>query len=297
MIRSLVLAGMAMAAAPAGAFDYFVSSAVEFQSFRLWHDASGSFPVLGNPTSVLEYPVLVAPSLSLRVEGQRDGWDMAGAVSVAGFGRGEFRDRDYLAGGAVFSDTFSTAVQEFGLSGQVTLAPPISHVVGEHWSVTPILRGEAEVQGITNYGLRCGAVCLGGSRPDSLAVLRHLAYGARLGGGLRSDVELASGEQLRFELVGLAGGLFVDDSHLLRSDLGPVPNILYRNFTLSVDVDATYRKQISSSLAFTMQAGAGLDVGWGQATFAPATASASTYPAGFERVRLQAGLGLSGQFQ
>jgi hypothetical protein len=304
MIRAaaLILATL-VAAAPAVAFDYHVGVSVQSQSFRLWHDASGGFYrdpsgtlfPLGNPTSVLEYPVLVSPALSLGLDGQVSGWKVESSVSVSGLGGGSFRDQDFLRGGVLFSDTYSIAAQDFGLSGELTAVAPDRFALGDRWSVRPFVRAQAEVQGITNFGLSCGSVCLA-TRPDNVAVIQHLAYGARLGGGGRFETTLNETDTLAVDLSALAGGFFVDDSHLLRADLGPTPNILYRNLTVSLDLGATYSKQLTPDLALKLHGGAGVDVGWGTATFAPATSAASTFNAGFDRVRLQAGLGLSGQF-
>ncbi|SMQ66061.1 hypothetical protein SAMN06295905_1385 [Devosia lucknowensis] len=296
MIRAGVLAGLVFAAAPAAAFDIHVGTGVAVQSFALWHDASGALATLGNPTSVLEYPTLVSPTLTVGVEGDRDGWAIAGEATVFGLGGGAFRDRDYYAGAVLFSDTSSDARQDYGLTGRVTALAPLQYALGERWSATPFLRGQVEVQRITSYGLRCNAVCLGGTRPDDLAVLQQLAYGAGIGGGLRAETALGPDDGIALDVAALLGGFFVDDSHLLRNDLGPTPNILYRNATLSLDAGVTYRKQLTEALALTVNTEAGLDLGVGIATFAPATASASTHPGGFQRLRFGAGLGLTGQF-
>jgi hypothetical protein len=295
MLRGIIGASL-LCCSPAFAFDLFAGPEVALQSITLWHDASGIDPVLGNPTSVLSYPLLVAPSLSVTAQGELSGWDYSAEVAVQGMGLGYFRDVDYLAGGTAFSDTVSHSSVDFGASARLKLLPDIVYDITPNWRVRPAFAAEAVTHTISNFGLACASVCPGPALPQSTEVIRQVTYGARVGGGVQLEMDLGGDGALEVGLLGMTGSYNVDDSHLLRPDLGSTPNILYRSLSTGVDAEVAYRGSIFENLDGYVKVTGSYDIGWGSATFRPATTTALTYPAGFNRVRLHLGAGLSGRF-
>lgn len=295
-MRRGLIGAMLLCCSPASAFDLFAGPEIAFQAITIWHDASGTNSLLGNPTSVLSYPVLVAPSLSGSVTGELSGWEFSVDLNVTGLGTGYFRDVDYLAGGTAFSDTVSHSTPDFGASARLTLLPDIVHDLASNWQVRPAIATEAATHSVSNFGLACVSVCPGPALPQTTEVIHQISYGARIGGGVHSEMDIGGGGALEVGVLGMFGSYNVDDSHLLRADLGSAPNILYRNLSVGIDVDIAYRRAITENLDGHVNVSGGYEIGWGTATFGPATTTSLTYPAGFNRVRLQLGAGLSGRF-
>lgn len=295
-MRWSLLAALTAFATPAGALDIMVGPSIEFQSVRLWHDASGVDLLLGSPSSILDYPVLVAPSLSLRGETAIGGWNADAALTVGGFGTGTFRDTDYRAGGVLFSDSLSTAALHHLLSGHVSISPDVKLRLGERWTVSPLVRAGAMTQAVSSYGLACGAVCAAVPLPGTVEVIRHQIYGWRAGAGVTADYEIGRSSALTADMVVFAGALNIDDTHLLRPDLGAGPNIQYRNTIVGLDGDIRYRHGIGEDVEAYLRLGGGLELGWGSATFAAQTAAPLTFPSGLQRLHASFGAGLTGQF-
>lgn len=291
----VALAGLACPT-PVLAFDLYGGVGVEAQGLLLWHDASAFSPLLGNPTSILNYPILVSPSANFGVRGDTQSVRLDVNLSLRGFGRGDFEDVDYGNGQTVLSDTISQGRGDPGAMLVARMEPLQPLAAGETWSLSPYMEVRAEYQGFSAWGLSCASVCAAPTYPDSDEVIRHDLMTAQLGAGLQADFRLDDDAALRVQLTGAYGGTNVDDHHLLRPDLGATPNLLYRFQTLSLNLASTYTHAIGDGLSATASAFAGYDRGWGAVTFGPSTAAPLTFPAGLQRVRLGVGLGLEGQF-
>ncbi|HTM79110.1 MAG TPA: hypothetical protein VL133_15970 [Devosia sp.] len=282
----------------AAAFDLFAGTGIAVQSIALSHDSSALFPLYGNPTSILDYQVLVAPSLVLGGRGPVRDWYVEGEVALTGFGTGAFRDTDYLAGGTRFSETFSDAGVDGGISGTLRFSPGFVPIlpVGEAGWVRPYVVAGAEVQSITASGLACGTPCSSPAVAASTAVIQHWLSGARLGLGMAAELPVGDDNVIAIRGEVFGGTANVDDTHLLRSDLGPAPNISYRNLMLGTDLELRYERRLSETLKGWISASGGRDWGWGTAEFGPGTATPLTVPASFDRVRLRLDVGLAGSF-
>lgn len=296
MVRGLLLALALSSGAPVIAQEVFGGPGIDFQSYTVWHDVSKVDPVLGSPTSVLSYPFLVAPSFDIGLTGYAGQFVYKASVGISGMGGGAFRDLDYYTGGVIFSDTVSRAQLDYGLTGRVEVGSTKFRAQLNGVHVTPVAAAEVRSSGLSNYGLSCVTVCLGSTYPDDVRVIEQKTFGVRGGGGFRAEVDLAETTSLKLGALGFIGVHNVDDSHLLRGDLGATPNILYRNLTVGLEVDMALSHAFSDQLSGFVKASGGYEVGWGTATFAAQTATPLTYPAGFNSLRLNLGVGLSGHF-
>lgn len=211
---------------------------------KISHNAQGVDPTLGNPTSVLVYGNLDAHVLEVfGRENFRSNLFLKGAVGVGRINRGSFDDEDYLAGQVKFSDTTSS-MRDGGIGyGMIDL--------GHQWV------------------LREGAVSLGVFGGFSQWTEDYHAYGATdhlgfIGGDIDNSINVISNKvRWRALRVGFSGqfvfgrarlGLDVaavpyakfynEDSHYLRSDLGPVPNIIDEGEGYGVQSDLELRYRI-----------------------------------------------------
>lgn len=294
--RLAALAGLAVfASSPAAGLDLFSGVGVAYQSTSFWHDASGGVPAYGNPTSVLDYKGLFTPYVSIGAATQFGTWDAEAQLRLEGFGAGTFEDRDYYAGQVLFSETFSTATLQ-GAEVDLRLYPDYVFDLAGGGTARPLLTFGAQAQSLRAFGVTCGLVCLGGPVAADIAVIQHDLYGFSVGAG--AEATYAVGESGTVSLTGIAslGALLANDSHWLRGDLGPTPNIVSRYGVLGLEAAARYSHAFSDTVSGNLGVGAGLEAGWGTTTFAPATATPLTFTGGFQRVRLHIGIGLEGHF-
>ncbi|RDE08929.1 hypothetical protein [Pelagibacterium lacus] len=273
--RGVLALGLAMGVAGgASGFELSVGASLKGQTERLSlsHDASFVDPILGNPTSLLEYgsasSIWAELSLSGRDMAESGLWfDLAAAVPLTGWGN--FDDYDYLAGQLVFSHTSSGVAIGEGLTGALRVPMPfLGELRQDNLAIRPYLTASMERRTLSATGLSCGVIC--GplpAVPSDLPVISHDLSGWQAGAGVWLAVELSQTQTLdvHAELVG--GRLGVSDTHFLRTDLGPAPHIAYDFATLGVQVRAAYTHALTDALAFTAAAGGSLRRGTGTATF------------------------------
>lgn len=214
----------------------------------LSHNGQEVSPILGNPTSVLVYENLDAHGVELF--GQQNFADILFLKGTVGLGRvntGRFDDEDYLAGQVKFLDTTSSVTE-----GRIAY-----FTVDLGASAWPPRRGQSSfgafigftqwTEDIDAYGITTteDLFGIGGDEPDTLLVISNKARWRALRVGFAADLAVA--ERMRFSLdlaVLPYAKVHNEDSHHLRSDLGPVPNIIKTGRGWGVQADAELRYEI-----------------------------------------------------
>ena len=274
---------VAMAAVPCvgAAMDIGVGAQVRLNAgyLSLNHDASGMTPPpgpgmgsYGDPTSILSYEPLYRADIEFVLNGRgEEGWfDLVAGFPIAG--GGTFGDRDYEAGQALYSETFSDI--ELGAGGNVRLRfglPTEEDLVWNGMAVRPYATAGLGLERYAANGLTCGAACPSGPFPSSVTVIGQdlLSASAGLGVWLEKQISEVEAIDLRLEVSG--GYLGVSDSHYLRPDLGPVPNISYDFATLGVLAEAGYRYRLPEGVEFSASVFGGGQLGLGGVTFGNAS--------------------------
>jgi Omptin family len=211
---------------------------------KLSHNAQGLDPSLGNPTSVLVYENLDANVFELfGRQNFQNNLFLKGAVGVGRINAGAFDDEDFRAGQVKFSDTTSSVPDTRIGYGMLDL--------GYQW----VLREGAVTLGVF------GGFGQWTEDYDAYGATDHLGF---IGGDISRDVNVISNKvRWRALRVGFAGQfdlgrarLLLDlalvpyakmrneDSHHLRDDLGPVPNIIDEGEGWGTQLDAELRYEI-----------------------------------------------------
>jgi hypothetical protein len=205
------------------------------------HNAQGTNPALGNPTSVLLYENLDANSLELfgRQVFERD-WFLKGSIGVGRINTGSFDDEDFNAGQVKFSDTTSSVSSGWLSYGTLD--------VGHQWLLK---------QGAINLGVFAG-YSQWTEQVEASGATDHLGF---IGGDIdRSELVIANKLTWKALRIGFTGQITLgrarlsadlavipyaeyrnEDSHFLReaaNDLGPSPNIIHTGDGYGVQLDA-----------------------------------------------------------
>ena len=252
-VRALALA---LALSPAAAFAQDALPAARRGDFgvRYWlstgetkisHNAQGLDPTLGDPTSVLLYENLDANGLELfGRQNFRNNLFLKGTLGVGQINRGSFDDEDFNLGQVKFSDTTSSVTQ--GGIGYGTLD------FGYQW----VLRGGAVSLGVfagftqwtedvDAYGATDHMGFIGGDISRDTLVISNKVRWRALRVGFAGDFAFGSRLRLSLDLaVSPYAKLRNEDSHHLRTDLGPVPNIIDEGEGWGVQWDAELRYEI-----------------------------------------------------
>jgi hypothetical protein len=198
------------------------------------HDASRVNPLAGNPTSRLDYERLRGTTGEVEIRGEEAtgifGRALFGIGAITG---GRLRDRDWFAGQIKFSDTMSTVK-----GGTLTYA-----MIDGGWALSSLSGGPLTTRMFAGYGFwgetapahgaRClpddvgNTICpLGEAVPTAGKVISNQAQWHMVRLGLEAQLRIGSMLTLSGEVAVVPIGLLVNaDSHRLRRDLGPSPNI------------------------------------------------------------------------
>jgi len=200
-------------------------------------NSSRQAPILGNPTSTLTYDGIDANSLEF-VWGVRNESRtfFKGFVGGGWLDGGSLDDEDYLAGQIKFSDTYSSLDGESMGFGTMDIGQDFTVVDGKAVVViSPFVGFNYWQETVNGFGARCNADDVGGAfcgPPGSVAVpfSTEVISNKASWSSLRLGAEFKARFWDRLTLRGDAAILPVaylwnEDSHFLRSDLGPVPNI------------------------------------------------------------------------
>ncbi|WP_417582452.1 hypothetical protein [Pelagibacterium sp.] len=261
----------------AAAMDISLGSQVRLSAgyLTLNHDAStmtppsrSGFESYGNPTSILSYEPLYSADIEFVLTGRgEEGWfDLVAGFPIAA--GGTFGDRDYEAGQALYSETFSDIT--LGNGGSVALRyglPSDEPLVWNDVTVRPYVTGALGLERYGMDGLRCGGACPSGPIASSVTVIGHdqLSASAGLGVWLENEISVTETVDLRFEING--GYLGVTDSHYLRPDLGTVPNVFYDLATVGGLAETAYRYETENGAELSASVFAGGQLGLGGVTF------------------------------
>ena len=213
------------------------------------HNAQPADPTLGNPTSVLVYENLDANVLEFfgRLNFGAN-WFVKGNLGLGVINTGSFDDEDFDLGQVKFSDTNSSVPSgwiahatidlgrdEWALrQGRVTLGAFIGF---SRWTE------HVDAYGATDY---LGAI--GGDIDRSVEVVSNKLSWNALRVGLAAAVALGSRTRIEADLALVPFARFRnEDSHHLRDDLGPVPNIILTGTGRGVQLDAELIHEVSRS--------------------------------------------------
>ncbi|XSG82267.1 MAG: outer membrane protein [Methyloligella sp. ZOD6] len=237
-------------------------------SLRYWaSEGSTSFsidsarvnPALGSPTSVLDYDGMQGRTLEyvLRAENPNQ-WIFKGFFGGGWLDGGNLDDEDYFAGQVKFSDTSSSIEGDNMLYGTIDIGKRFSFVTaaGPQIDVSPFVGFNYWGETADAYGARCtgGTMCPPGTNliaPGSRAIRNEANwYSLRLGTEVRAkfyDRITLIGD---FALLPVAG-LYNEDSHFYRNDLGPVPNIQGDGTGWGYQIEAAAQVDITENWALT----------------------------------------------
>lgn len=212
------------------------------------HNGQSFDPALGNPTSILLYENLDAHVLEIFGRQNFGGrWFLKGILGVGRVNTGAFDDEDYLAGQFKFLDTTSSVTRGRIGYGSIDVGRN-EWVFAEGRTTLGVFIGYSQwTEDVDAYGITTTVdpFAIGGDEPNSVLVISNkmtwksvrLGFAAELGLGQRTRVslDLALIPYSRFRN---------EDSHHLRGDLGPVPNILLEGEGRGVQLDAELRYEI-----------------------------------------------------
>ena len=207
------------------------------------HSAQGINPAFGNPTSVLLYENLDANVFEIfgrqRLEGELF---LKGTVGFGRINRGMFDDEDFFAGQVKFSDTSSSVTA--GNVGYLTLD------LGHQWvlqdgATLAVFGGVTQwTEDMDAYGATIHVGPIAPISHSTLVISNKVRWRA-LRVGFAGDFVLGSRTRLALDLaLSPYAEVRNEDSHHLRPDLGPVPNIILRGEGWGLQWDAELRHQI-----------------------------------------------------
>jgi len=223
--RAFVLAGAAAFAGPAAAVEFEPTIQVwKTEGKTTWnHNAQGANPAFGNPTSQLTYSGMTSDVIELGLTVRHLEWFGTVAIGTGSIDSGNLQDEDWLAGQVKFSDTNSAirgdelhfwtldAGRSLVWTQRTTLAAFIG--IGQYYEVIDAFGVSDNFTGVTTV-------------PFSRRVITNDATWSFFRIGLNGKVNPWAPLTLSVEAAYLPFvHLKSEDSHYLRSDLGPVPNI------------------------------------------------------------------------
>ena len=276
MWRALVLTGLLVAAAPARAQSATAPPQGWELGVRYWfsqgttrwsHNAQGDDPSLGNPTSILTYADVRAHALELHARKELvDGFFVRGNAGLGGIRGGSFDDEDFEAGQIKFSDTTSSV-----RGNRLTYATiDLGRVLwtGSRTSLGVFAGYHGWTERLDAYGVRFtvnpgGFADIGDSvlAISNEAIWNSLRVGATLAGAL--------GPMTRFSVDAAwlpYARLDNEDSHWLRSDFGPAPNVFINGDGRGLQLELELRHRLAGPtfghLFGDWEVGAGLRYWW-----------------------------------
>ena len=216
---------------------------------RFAHNAQGADATLGNPTSILTYEELDARALELhwRSNFSSDGWFFKGNFGLGEVRDGSFDDEDYDAAQAKTDDTTSAVRGERFSYLTLDLGKDIWASTGG--STLGIFVGFQQwSEQVDAFGLMTS---VGGSPnlPESTRVITNDVLWRSLRIGVAGTAPVTGRLRVLADLAFVPySKVSNDDSHYLRADLGPVPNIVTSGRGSGVQLDLELRYALSERL-------------------------------------------------
>ncbi|HYN13360.1 MAG TPA: hypothetical protein VET51_12035 [Burkholderiales bacterium] len=234
---------------------------------QLSHNAQGLDPIFGNPTSILTYEDLQAHVLELHGRWTTaERWFIKGNVGLGVIRNGSFDDEDYLAGQVKFLDTTSSVTGKrlsyFSLDiGRDLWLTGGGRTTAGLFAGFQLWNEHADAFGVTVTHDPFGIA--GGNLPDSLLVISNEVTWKSIRLGLATRTSLSKRTSIAMDLA-LVPYTTVrnEDSHHLRSDLGPVPNIIKTGTGWGAQADLELRHAVDENL----ELGVGVRHWWLKAT-------------------------------
>jgi hypothetical protein len=244
---------------------------------RWSHNAQGSNPVLGNPTSILSYEDLVAHSVELYGRRNFGGrWFVRGNAGLGWIQDGTLDDEDYFRGQIKFSDTTSP-VQGNKLSYASIDVGRDLWVVNRGRTTVGVFAGFHHwTERADGYGVHYTVNFFGlPERGDTIPAISNEATWESLRLGVAMSTVPGAKTRMLFDVAWIPyAKLASDDSHYLRSDLGPVPNVFIRGRGQGLQLDF----EVKHKFAAAWELGFGARYWWLEATHGSVTSRVSDDP-------------------
>ena len=207
-------------------------------------------PTFGNPTSTLAYDNLDGISAEAFFRAKNDtNFVFKGLVGGGGIFSGSLDDQDYFKHQVRFSDTLSDVEGSDMVYGTIDLGYDFKFQ--DSFKITPFVGFNMWQETLDAYGARClkdevqGTFC---GPPGHVAVpfSTKVIHNETNWASLRLGTEVQTKLTDRITFVGdfailPAAYVWNEDSHRLRRDLGPIPNIEDRGTGWGAQIDATLR--------------------------------------------------------
>jgi len=253
-IRVLILAlsfstlafAQAQAQAPAQRGELGVRYWLSTGETKRSHNAQPVDPTLGNPTSVLLYENLDANAGELfGRQNFRGNWFLKGILGYGQVNRGSFDDEDFNLGQVKFSDTTSSVTQGRLAYGALDIGRD-EWVLRQGRSRLGAFIGYSQwTESVDAYGATDHLGFIGGDVSRDVRVISNKVIWKSLRVGLAADLALGERSHLALDLALIPYSRLRDeDSHHLRDDLGPVPNIIIEGRGRGVQLGAELRHEI-----------------------------------------------------
>jgi hypothetical protein len=210
------------------------------------HNAQVLFPSAGNPTSILTYENLDAHVVEAHGRIRfADNWFLKGNVGLGRINTGSFDDEDYDVGQVKFLDTTSS-VKEGSISYfTIDVGRYEWSLQGDRITLGAFVGFSQWTEDVDAYGITVTVGPSGFDEPDSLLVISNKARWRSLRLGLAAELAPTARTRFAIDVAYIPyAKLHNEDSHHLRPDLGPVPNIIHEAEGRGVQFDAELRYAI-----------------------------------------------------
>lgn len=245
--------------APPSPFAFETGARYWFSGGKIRFAFANGAPLFGDPTSTLDWHGLTAHSgeVFARVDHRPSGFFVKGMYGLGAVTDGQIDDRDFLVGQIKFSDTTSDvkngnlnyAMLDLGWAYQPMGGIRLSFFAGYHyWH-----------EKVTAYGLLCNqasfviATCpSAGAVPIGFdtAVLSYEPTWHALRVGTEARFAITDRWSFSAEIAAIPfAAQQNDDSHLLRTDLGPSPNVITQSrYAYGVEAEMFFNYAITPNI-------------------------------------------------
>jgi hypothetical protein len=219
------------------------------------HNAQIVDPSLGNPTSVLLYDNLDAHVFELFGRQNFAGAFIKGFLGIGRVNVGLFDDEDFRAGQVKFSDTTSPVTEGRIGYGTIDIGRN-AWILREGRTTLGVFVGYSQwTESVDAFGAKDHLGFIGGDIPTDIKVITNKAIWKSLRVGLAAELALGARSRLELDLAFIPYSKVRDeDSHHLRPDLGPVPNIILEGRGRGVMLDAELTYEIARRVEFGLGA-------------------------------------------
>jgi len=215
---------------------------------RFSHNAQGSDPTLGNPTSILTYEDLRAHALELH--GRSDvgnGWFVKGNAGLGVIRKGSFDDEDYEAGQAKILDSTSEVRDELLHYLTIDFGRVIWASAGGRSTLGMFAGFQQWIERVDAYGAvyTVDTLDIASDVPGGVRAITNEVRWRSLRVGFAGRARVGQETMLVADLAFVPySDLQNNDSHYLRADLGPVPNVISTGRGNGVQLDLEVRHRV-----------------------------------------------------